>query len=108
MIAYEEVLFNYIKEKLPSNISFTEEIADVLDINYDAAYRRIKGKTALTLKESILLSKHYNFNLNAIYINDDASSNKIIVEKTHPILSNNALKLFFEKGTIEAHKVASS
>ena len=101
MVVYEEVLFNYIKEKLPSNISFIDEIADVLDINYDAAYRRIKGKTSLTLKESILLSKHYNFNLNNIYEDDEVASDKIIVEKTHHVLSKDILDKFFDKSIEE-------
>lgn len=109
MVLYEERLFNYIKKKLPSNISFTEEIADILDINYDAAYRRIKGKTSLTLKESLLLSKHFDFNLNDVCLDkDETDRKKIIVEKTHPIISNNILKLFFEKSKIESQYVLNS
>lgn len=104
----EEKLFNCIRKKIPKNVSFTDEIADVLDISYDAAYRRIKGKTSLTLKESLLLSKYFNLNLTNIFNNKEFDEERIIVEKTHPILSNNALKVFFEKGTLEAGKVLSS
>ncbi|PQJ76469.1 hypothetical protein [Polaribacter glomeratus] len=104
----EEKLFNYIKARIPQNVSFTDEIADILDISYDAAYRRIKGKTSLTLNESLQLSRHFNFNLNDIFTDKELDEERIIVEKTHPILSNNALKLFFEKGISEAQKVFSS
>lgn len=104
----EDKLFDYIKLKIPENVSFIDEIADVLDISYDAAYRRIKGKTALTLGESLKLSNHFDFNLNDVFFDKEIDDERIVVEKTHPILSNNALKLFFEKGTSEAHKVVSS
>lgn len=104
----EDKLFDFIKLKIPENVSFIDEIADVLDISYDAAYRRIKGKTSLTLKESLLLSNRFNFNLNDIFTDIEVDNERIFVEKTHPILSNNALKLFFEKGTYEAQKVAFS
>tara|TARA_R110002153_G_scaffold84889_11_gene212440 strand:- start:4395 stop:4988 length:594 start_codon:yes stop_codon:yes gene_type:complete len=103
----EDKLFDYIKLKIPENVSFIDEIADVLDISYDAAYRRIKGKTSLTLSESLLLSNRFNFNLNDILIDKEVDDERIVVEKTHPILSNNALKLFFEKGTSEAQKVVN-
>jgi hypothetical protein len=104
----EEKLFNYIKVRTPKNVSFTDEIADVLDISYDAAYRRIKGKTSLTLKEGLLLSNHFKFNLNDLFIDEEYDNERVVVEKTHPILSNNALKLFFEKATIEAKNVVNS
>jgi hypothetical protein len=101
----EEKLFNYIKQRVPENVSFTDEIADILDISYDAAYRRIKGKTTLTLHEGLVLSKHFNFNLNDFFFDKKIDNERIVVDKTHPILSNNALKLFFEKGTSEAQEV---
>lgn len=104
----EDKLFDYIKLKIPENVSFIDAIADVLDISYDAAYRRIKGKTALTLGESLKLSNHFDFNLNDVFFDKEIDDERIVVEKTHPILSNNALKLFFEKGASEAKKVVDS
>ncbi|MDP5106899.1 MAG: hypothetical protein NWQ31_12100, partial [Polaribacter sp.] len=80
----EEKLFDYIKFKIPENVSFIDEIADVLDISYDAAYRRIKGKTSLTLSESLQLSNRFNFNLNDILIDKEVDDERIVVEKTHP------------------------
>jgi hypothetical protein len=104
----EDKLFNYLKVKIPKNLSFTDEIADILDISYDAAYRRIKGKTTLTLKEGLLLSNHFKFNLNDLFIDKEVDNDRVLVEKTHPILSNNALEVFFEKATVEAKNVISS
>lgn len=104
----ERKLFNYIKKQLPDNISFIEEIADVLDVNYDAAYRRVNGKTAVTLKEILLLSKHFKFNLNDVFNDEEVGSEKIIVEKTHQNISNSTLGLFFEKAKQEAQVIFNS
>lgn len=71
-------LFNLIKEKLPESVLFIEEISNVLNISYDAAYRRIKGKTSLTFEEGINLAKFYNISLNEISELDD---NSMLVKK---------------------------
>ena len=62
-----EQLFAIIKQRLPDNVSFIEEIADVLDISYDAMYRRLKGKTVLSFSEAIQLAKYYKVSLNSLY-----------------------------------------
>ena len=71
-------LFNLIKEKLPNNVLFTEEIADVLDISYDAAYRRINGKTSLSFKDALELAKYYEISLNELYDLSSPLSKSII------------------------------
>ncbi|QNM84789.1 hypothetical protein H9W90_11350 [Polaribacter pectinis] len=93
MLKVEERLFNFIQQKLPKNVSFIEEIADVLDVSYDAAYRRIKGKTAVTLSEILKLTKHYNF-----VISDVFSENKevISVSKSGNVNSIEELKKYFD------------
>ncbi len=55
-----------IKEKLPKNISIIEVIANILNINYDAAYRRVNGKTNLSLKDALILSKHFEISLDLL------------------------------------------
>ncbi len=75
----------YLKEKSTSTSSFVDEIATVLDIGYDAAYRRINIKTNLSLEEGVKLAKHYKISLNKLY--EVGSQNTILVEKS-PIISN--------------------
>ena len=60
----QEQFFKHLKAKSPDNTSFVEEIAGVLDIGYDAAYRRINLKTNLSLEESVILARHYKVSLN--------------------------------------------
>ncbi|WP_420551807.1 helix-turn-helix domain-containing protein [Tenacibaculum aiptasiae] len=78
MSVEKDKLFNLIKEKLPNNVLFTEEIADVLDISYDAAYRRINGKTSLSFKEALELARYYKISLNKLYNISSTLSKSII------------------------------
>ena len=63
----QEKFIQYLKEKAQDNTSFAEEIASVLDIGYDAVYRRINLKTSLSLEESVKLAKHYRISLNKLF-----------------------------------------
>ena len=47
----QKLLFQTIKSKLPANLSFAEEIADVLNISTDSAYRRIRGEKPVSFEE---------------------------------------------------------
>lgn len=104
----KEKLFSIIKDKLPKNVSFIDEIADVLDISYDASYRRVKGKTALTFKEGLLLSNHFNIKLDNLFLDTKKGTGKIVVEKTHHIVSDNFLHTFFEKSEKETQVILDS
>lgn len=104
----EEKLFNLIKPKLPKNVSFIEEISDVLDLNYDAAYRRVKGKTTLSLSETLKLANHYSINLNRLLPEVEGGAKKILVEKTHYVISDNFLDTFFNKSINEIKKLGNS
>src|SRR5471030_1620099 len=50
-IGAQQVFFNHIKELMPSNISLVDEIAEVLNISNDSAYRRIRGEKPIALEE---------------------------------------------------------
>lgn len=51
---------NRIKDIVPANISFTDELSNILDISYDSVYRRIRGETLLNINEISQLCSHYN------------------------------------------------
>ena len=48
-----------IQQTIPSNIAFVDEIAGLLEISNDSAYRRLRGETSLTFTELGLLCSHY-------------------------------------------------
>ena len=57
----------YLREKSSNTASFVDEIASILDIGYDAAYRRINNKTNLSLEEGVHLAKHFKISLNKLF-----------------------------------------
>lgn len=59
-ISLQQKLFMQIKQQLPENISLVEMVEDVLCVGQDSAYRRISGKTELTITELQRLCKHFN------------------------------------------------
>ena len=74
----EEKLFKFIRKKVPNSVSFVDEIAQVLGVNYDAAYRRITGKTALDLTAVLKLMEAYNFSMDEIFTDKKAFTMKKI------------------------------
>lgn len=52
--------------ELPPHLSLVDELADLLSISRDSAYRRIRGETELSLREAHLLANHFSLSLDAI------------------------------------------
>ncbi|MFT5890558.1 MAG: hypothetical protein ACI9Y7_000651 [Dokdonia sp.] len=53
----QELFIQHLKKHLPEDRSLIHVIGDILNINYDAAYRRVNNKTNLSLKEAVILAK---------------------------------------------------
>jgi hypothetical protein len=58
-----------LRKVLPSGIGLAEEIADILDISTDSAYRRIRGETGLTIDEIFRITKKYPISVDDIFSN---------------------------------------
>ena len=56
-------LFQQIKNKIPPNVPLVHEVAELLEISYDSAYRRIRCETSLTFNEIRMLSEHYGISI---------------------------------------------
>ena len=52
-----------VRSKLPPTISFVDELAELLDISRDSAYRRIRGETILSLDEVKKMCDHFKISL---------------------------------------------
>ena len=65
---------NRIKELIPDSNSFTDEIADVLDISSDSVYRRLRGETLLSINEIYDLCTHYNISFDLFTAMDSKRS----------------------------------
>ena len=91
----QEYLFKQIRQLIPENKSLAEEIAAVLDIGYDAAYRRINQKTSLSLEEGVQLAKHYRISLNRLF--EVGSQNTLLAERSPKIVSEADLESYFTR-----------
>jgi len=59
-------LFQRIHDQLPDHLSMVDEIADILEISNDSAYRRIRGEKPLSLQEVQKLASSYNISIDDI------------------------------------------
>ena len=57
------MLFQHLKSILPPHLSMADEVADLLGISPDSAYRRIRGEKPITLEELEKVCVHYNISM---------------------------------------------
>lgn len=62
----QQLFFQQIKGKTPPNKSFVDEIADLLEISNDSAYRRIRGEKQISFEEIKKLASHYKISLDQL------------------------------------------
>ncbi len=60
------LFFQYLKNKNPTHLSFVDEIAQILHISEDSAYRRIRGDKQLAFEEIQALCIHYRVSLDQL------------------------------------------
>ncbi|MEO8712055.1 MAG: helix-turn-helix transcriptional regulator [Parafilimonas sp.] len=59
-------LFQHIKSALPANLSMADEVADILNVSIDSAYRRIRGEKQLSFEEIQKLSDRFGISVDKI------------------------------------------
>ncbi len=71
-----------IKENLPPHLSLVDELADLLSISKDSAYRRLRGEKSLDIHEVQVLSNHFNLSLDSLLNtnNNVLSFNTLIID----------------------------
>ena len=65
-VSAQQVFFKHIKTLLPPHLSFVDEIADVLEVSNDSAYRRIRGETNISLEEIKKLCVKFKISLDQL------------------------------------------
>lgn len=90
----QDVFIRSIRAQLPENRSIIDEIAGVLDLNYDAAYRRVNSKTALSLEEAVKLARHFKLSLNRLF--EVGERGTLLAEKSPAIKDVAGLEQYFK------------
>jgi transcriptional regulator with XRE-family HTH domain len=62
----QTTFLNQVKQSLKPNISFVDDLAELLNISRDSAYRRIRGETVLSLDEVKKICSHYGVSLDTL------------------------------------------
>ncbi|GGG60984.1 XRE family transcriptional regulator [Epilithonimonas arachidiradicis] len=88
---YQELLLKEIRNKIGDK-SLNDELANVLNISYDAAHRRTSMKSKFSLEESLQLAKFYNISLDRFLENTD----NLLVKKTKAVNKIEDLHSFFD------------
>ena len=63
----QQIFFQHIKSNLAAHLSLVDEVAELLKISNDSAYRRIRGEKPLTFEEMKTLCVHYNLSLDQLF-----------------------------------------
>lgn len=62
-LALQQQLFSQIKNRVAEHVSAVDEIAGLLEISADSAYRRMRGEKPITLEELYKLCSHYHISV---------------------------------------------
>lgn len=100
----QEVLLREIRKQLSSSSSLNEEIAAVIHCSYDAAHRRVSGKSKFSIDETVLLANHFNISMDKLFLKND----KVVVEKTIEITSLKDMLSYFKKSAERIEQLASN
>jgi hypothetical protein len=65
----QEVFIKHLKQVVPANVSLVDDIADLLKISNDSAYRRLRNETELSLDETYKICKHYRISVDSVFSN---------------------------------------
>lgn len=79
----QSTFLEQVKKRLPPNVSFADEMAEILKISRDSAYRRIRGETILSLDEAKVLCNQFGVSLDLLL-----GSSQEIVPFRHQIVNN--------------------
>lgn len=98
----QELLLKEIRKQLSTSLN--DEIAVILNISYDAAHRRVSGKSKFSIDETLQLANHFNISLDKLFLKSD----KVIVEKTIEIASLKDLLSYFKKSAEQIENLTKS
>lgn len=98
----QTIFMQRIKAALPANISLVDELADLLEVSNDSAYRRIRGETALSIEEIAAICKHFKISFDS-FIN--SSNDQFVNFFYHPLTNGSeSFKVYLQniKNSLEA------
>ncbi len=69
----QQRFFQHLKDILPGHLSLVDEVAELINISNDSAYRRIRGEKPISFEELQKLCSHYKVSLDQfLHLQSDA------------------------------------
>ena len=69
----QQLFFQHIRNNLPPHLSLVDEIAGLLNVSNDSAYRRIRGEKGISFEEIRTLCSHFRISLDQLfYLNSES------------------------------------
>ena len=96
-------LIRMVRDQMPDHVSMVDEIADLLEISNDSAYRRIRGEKPLTLHELQKLAGKFQISLDDLIGNPSNS----VTFRTNFLEENNYSFVDWMKGVLHFAKETS-
>src|SRR5204862_3637819 len=62
----QQQFFQIIKNKIPPEVSAPDEVAKLLNISSDSAYRRMRNEKQITFEEAYILANHFKISLDQV------------------------------------------
>jgi hypothetical protein len=66
----QEKLIDLVKHSIPDHLRLADELADLLNISSDSAYRRIRGETAFSIDEVAVICGKFNLSFDTLIASD--------------------------------------
>ncbi len=82
----QQSFFQHIKKVLPPHFSMVDEVAELLNISNDSAYRRIRNEKPISIDEMATLAKHFKLSIDKfLHLESDSFifSGKLANESVH-------------------------
>lgn len=94
---------NRIREMIPENHAFVDELSDVMNLSTDSIYRRLRGETALSIDEVALLCRHYKISFDTF-----AHPNAQVNFQYHLLKNPLDFKLYLQDIRDDMQRIASA
>ncbi|HUS01791.1 MAG TPA: helix-turn-helix transcriptional regulator [Chitinophagaceae bacterium] len=100
----QQLFFHHIKTLLPPHLAMVDEVAEVLNISNDSAYRRIRGEKPIALEEIKKLCVHFKISLDQfLHLN----SNSVLFTGKLADRTNFSFDLYLENLLSQMQMIAS-
>lgn len=101
----QNLFFERLKERLPENYSLVDSVVDAIGCSKDAAYRRMRGETALSIDETVTLAKTFNLSLNELSSQSDQS---VVFRRGKHIHTVDDYRVYLQESLVQLEQIAAT